>query len=203
MRSCRYVHASMGAVQHAHTHTHSATCTHAHTHIRDTYTYLQSYFGIHIGGWNQSYLYDTLPQAVESVEELLPGDLIFTSGIIQVFRVIQTLVHACIIISWAKKCFVEVGRVFVFVFVFVRVNILAYIHLHVPMCVSIYMSMYACVCVFLCVSVHNHYITCMRVCCAYTSTSTHWCRCVREVNLTLTVDLTLTRNCYDSHHYYR
>ena len=40
---------------------------------------LKSEFGFELGPWNQGYLFDTLPVKV-SVQDLLPGDLIFVQG---------------------------------------------------------------------------------------------------------------------------
>ena len=40
----------------------------------------QSHFGFVVGGWNQAYQFDTLPDVVDSEKDLQPGDLIFISG---------------------------------------------------------------------------------------------------------------------------
>jgi len=38
-------------------------------------------FGFIIGPWNQSYMYDTLPQTVTNLSDVKPGDLVFISAI--------------------------------------------------------------------------------------------------------------------------
>jgi len=47
--------------------------------VRRVMTDLKEDFGFQIGGWNQAYQFDTLPNEVP-FEELKPGDLIFYSG---------------------------------------------------------------------------------------------------------------------------
>lgn len=49
--------------------------------IRQAVVDLQRHFGFVLGGWNQAYQFDTLPLAVQTVQELEPGDLIFISGV--------------------------------------------------------------------------------------------------------------------------
>ncbi|ESO06502.1 hypothetical protein HELRODRAFT_64084, partial [Helobdella robusta] len=41
---------------------------------------LRKNFGFCLGPWNQSYQYDTLPNVIEKLEDVLPGDLVFTAA---------------------------------------------------------------------------------------------------------------------------
>jgi hypothetical protein len=48
--------------------------------VRQVLRDLADDFGFVVGPWNQAYLFETLPVRFESVDELKPGDLIFTSA---------------------------------------------------------------------------------------------------------------------------
>mmetsp|Transcript_12899 Transcript_12899/g.29639 ORF Transcript_12899/g.29639 Transcript_12899/m.29639 type:complete len:388 (+) Transcript_12899:102-1265(+) len=52
--------------------------------VRQCVKDLRKEFGFTLGGWNQGYQFDTLPIALETVEEMEPGDLVFISGIYNV-----------------------------------------------------------------------------------------------------------------------
>lgn len=42
---------------------------------------LEDDFGFRIGSGNQNYMWDTLPIEIKRLEDVKPGDLVFTSGI--------------------------------------------------------------------------------------------------------------------------
>jgi hypothetical protein len=48
--------------------------------IRRVLQDLQSDFGFRVGRWNQNYLFDTLSESFDSIDQLQPGDLIFVEG---------------------------------------------------------------------------------------------------------------------------
>lgn len=49
--------------------------------IRKVLRDLKEEFAFDIGPWNQAYMFDTLPDNIQSVSEMKPGDLVFVSGV--------------------------------------------------------------------------------------------------------------------------